>query len=52
MADKIIMLGDGEIAETGRHDELMAKNGLYAHFFNEQAQWYDTAGAAEDGGME
>ena len=43
MADKIIMLNDGEIAETGKHDELMAKDGLYAKFFNEQAQWYDTA---------
>ncbi|MDR1064853.1 MAG: ABC transporter ATP-binding protein/permease [Oscillospiraceae bacterium] len=52
MADKIIMLDDGKIAETGRHDELMAKNGLYAHFFNEQAQWYqsETAkGAAVNG---
>jgi len=42
MADKIIMMDDGRIAETGTHDELMALNGLYAHFFNEQAQWYDT----------
>jgi ATP-binding cassette subfamily B protein len=47
LADKIIMLNEGEIAETGRHDELMAKNGLYATFFNEQAQWY---GSAEGGG--
>jgi ATP-binding cassette subfamily B protein len=40
MADKIIMLEGGKIAETGTHEELMAQNGLYAHFFNEQAQWY------------
>jgi len=46
MADKIIMLDDGQIAETGTHDELMAKDGLYAKFFNEQAQWYDTANAS------
>jgi ATP-binding cassette subfamily B protein len=45
MADKIIMLEDGQIAETGTHDELMEKGGLYAHFFNEQAQWYSTASA-------
>jgi ATP-binding cassette subfamily B protein len=44
MADRIIMLDDGRIAETGTHDELMAKGGLYAHFFNEQAQWYSTVG--------
>jgi ATP-binding cassette subfamily B protein len=48
MADKIIMLDDGKIAETGRHDELMAKNGLYAHFFNEQAQWYQSADVKEE----
>lgn len=44
MADKIIMLDDGVIAETGTHNELMALNGKYAHFFNEQAQWYTVKG--------
>ncbi|MDR3149816.1 MAG: ABC transporter ATP-binding protein/permease [Oscillospiraceae bacterium] len=47
MADKIIMLDDGRIAETGKHDELMTKDGLYAHFFNEQAQWYQQKGGEE-----
>ncbi len=42
MADRIIMLDDGRVAETGTHEELMALNGLYARFFHEQAQWYDT----------
>jgi hypothetical protein len=28
----------------GSHGELMANGGLYAHFFNEQAQWYSTVG--------
>lgn len=42
MADRIIMLDHGRIAETGTHEELMALNGLYAQFFNEQAQWYVT----------
>ena len=45
MADKIIMLDEGQIAETGTHDELMQKKGLYARFFNEQAQWYDAVNA-------
>ena len=49
-ADKIIMLDDGTIAEIGSHDELMALDGLYAHFFNEQAQWYDTANIPEGSG--
>ena len=50
-ADKIIMLDDGAIAEIGSHDELMALDGLYARFFNEQAQWYDTAGIAKGGAV-
>ncbi len=40
LADRIILLDSGKVAEIGTHDELMAKNGLYAQFFNEQAQWY------------
>ncbi len=47
IADKIIMLKDGKIAEMGTHNELMAQNGAYAEFFREQAQWYDTANVAE-----
>lgn len=46
MADKIIMLDDGKIVEMGSHEELMAQDGQYAHFFREQAQWYDTVGGA------
>ena len=29
-ADMILMLKDGRVAEQGKHDELMARNGLYA----------------------
>ena len=29
-ADKILVLSQGKIAESGTHDELIAKNGLYA----------------------
>jgi ATP-binding cassette subfamily B protein len=47
LADKIIMMNGGEIAEIGTHEELIAKNGLYAAFFNEQAQWYEPT--AHDG---
>ena len=40
LADKIILLSEGKVAEVGTHDELITKKGLYATFFNEQAQWY------------
>ena len=43
LADRIILLNNGKIAEIGIHDELMKNNGLYAEFFNAQAQWYKKA---------
>lgn len=33
-ADRIIVLQNGELIETGNHDELMEKNGLYAKLYN------------------
>jgi len=40
LADKIIMLENGRIVQTGTHDQLMKEGGSYSAFFNEQAQWY------------
>lgn len=40
MADVIYMLENGEIVESGSHEELMAKNGKYAYMFNLQADKY------------
>ena len=34
--DRIIMLKDGVIAESGTYDELMARNGLFAELVNKQ----------------
>lgn len=39
-ADKIYMFKDGEIIESGSHEELMSKNGQYAYMFNLQAEKY------------
>ena len=34
-ADCIYVLSDGKIAESGRHSELVAKNGIYSRMWNE-----------------
>ena len=35
-ADKILALKDGEIIESGTHNELLAKDGFYANLYNSQ----------------
>ena len=39
-ADKIFMMENGRIIESGSHDELMALNGKYAEMFKLQAEKY------------
>jgi ATP-binding cassette subfamily B protein len=40
MADCIYVLEDGRIAESGAHDDLMRRGGVYARLFETQAQSY------------
>ncbi len=40
MADRIVVLRDGEIVEDGAHDDLVARGGLYAELFAMQAAGY------------
>ncbi|MBK8257602.1 MAG: ABC transporter ATP-binding protein [Polyangiaceae bacterium] len=40
LAEQIIVLEKGGIVEQGTHEELVAKNGLYARLFSLQAQGY------------
>ena len=35
-ADVILVLKDGDILESGNHEELLAKNGFYAELYNSQ----------------
>ena len=39
-ADRIVVLSGGVVAETGSHDELLARGGIYAGLFTLQARGY------------
>lgn len=39
-ADKIIVLDNGQIAESGSHEELLAKGGIYARMWEAQSKKY------------
>ncbi|MCI0696381.1 ABC transporter ATP-binding protein/permease [candidate division KSB1 bacterium] len=40
MADRILVLDNGEMLELGTHEELLAQNGRYAELFHLQAESY------------
>jgi ABC-type bacteriocin/lantibiotic exporter with double-glycine peptidase domain len=40
LADMIIVMKDGRVAETGTHGQLLAVGGEYAGLYNAQAKWY------------
>ncbi len=40
LADRIIVLNKGRLAESGTHEELIASGGIYAGLYHEQALWY------------
>ncbi|GAA3181629.1 ABC transporter ATP-binding protein [Nonomuraea roseoviolacea] len=52
-ADMIVVLGDGRIAESGRHAELLSADGEYARLFRLQSAGYgpDNEGATLGGGV-
>lgn len=45
IVDRVLVFDGGRIVEDGTHDELMAKDGLYAELYRSQAQWYQDGSA-------
>ena len=45
--DRILVLDDGKVAETGKHEELMAKGGVYAGLMAEQVRESANSAAAD-----
>ena len=41
IADRIIVMENGCIAEIGTHESLIKNDGIYSKMYNAQAQWYD-----------
>lgn len=41
IADRIIVLENGKILESGTHDELLNNNGRYKEMYSAQSKWYN-----------
>ena len=44
LADKVYLMENGEIIESGTHSELLKKGGKYTDMWNKQAEKYHETG--------
>lgn len=49
LSDRVLLMEDGRIAESGTHEELMRLNGKYAAMFKKQAESYLGSGVISNG---
>ncbi len=47
-SDRIVMLEEGKIIETGTHDELLEQDGAYAKMFRIQSNYYENGKEASE----
>ncbi|MDR1324947.1 MAG: ABC transporter ATP-binding protein/permease [Treponema sp.] len=40
LADEIVVIDEGRVAELGSHEDLMGRGGIYAEMFESQRSWY------------
>ena len=46
LADRIVVIKNGEVVEIGGHAELLAAGGEYTRMYESQQQWYKDGGSA------
>lgn len=47
ITDRIFVIREGKIAESGSHEELMESGGIYSAMFRSQKQWYRHDGSQQ-----
>lgn len=45
ICDRILVLEEGQVRETGSHDALLSRTGLYSEMYAAQASWYKEGSA-------